>query len=249
MSIKGKFSGNFPSTYDASTLETTWMGSHVQWIDDFLGGFLQKVTAGENTVAPWTTTETNLNLAIGLVADAVNGIAQITIDADDNAEVGFMGWNGQESLSLMQGLIWECRAALHVLPTGAGGELTSVLFGLAGAYNADPDSVDVGAWFRLEGDANIFWESDDDATNDDDNDTGVDAVIDTFHVFKIDATDTSAVRFYIDGVLVGTADMSGLTTTTALVQPVLWALKTKAAANVTVATLYVDYVKVWQKRS
>jgi hypothetical protein len=247
--MKGKYANGIPTVYNPTDLETVPFGAPVQFCDDFLGGFLQKCVANENTVAPWTTTETTLVTAVGLVADAVNGVVQLTIDNADAAKVAFMGWNGQESLSLKQGLIWECRAALHVLPTGAGGELTSVLLGLCGAYNADPDAIDTGAWFRLEGDANILWEADDGTTDDDDNDTGVDAVVDTYHIFRIDATDVSAVKFYIDGELKGTANMSQLTTTTGLVQPMLWAFKTKAAANATVGTLYVDYVRAWQKRS
>lgn len=260
MSTKYKFlNGQSTAFNTALPSEITPVGAPVYFYDDFLGAYFQKYAANENTVAPWVTTETNLNTPIGLVADGVNGVVQITIDADDNAEVGYIGWNGQEALSMNQGLVWEARIAVHTLPTADGAETTDLLWGLSGAYNADPDAVDVNAWFRMVGTAAgstaVVWETDDNVTNDDDNAiSGLTIVADEYHIYRIECTGTVAgddqkATFYVDGSPVGTGTMAGLTAATGLVQPVLWGLKTKTVKNVSVGAIYCDYVKCWQNRT
>lgn len=236
--------------YDLVSHEMLAGSFPVQFADDFLGAHLQKYTSGENTTSPWQTVETNLNTAIGLVTDEVNGVVQLTLDSDDNAEVACLHFGDNECLSIAQGLIFETRLTFHVLPT-TGTETVQAVFGVAGQHNTTPDSVDVHAWFRVESAAQtaLLWETDDNTTNDDDNAAGVTLVADTYHVFRIDCTSVSAVKFYVDDVLVGTADMSDLTTALAKVQPYFCLSKAKSVANTGTGTLYIDYVKAWQNRS
>ena len=115
----------------------------------------------------------------------------------------------------------------------------------------DLDTVDVKAWFRCESPSGsaLLWESDDDTTADEDNATGVTLVAGTYNVFKIDATLAAAVQFFVDGVLVGEADMSGLDGTLAKVQPYFQLSKAKSSANTGVGTMYIDYVRITQNRS
>jgi hypothetical protein len=248
MSTKAEYRSGYLTFFESATPEAGVLPvAPIYLYDDFIGSQLNDYVAADASNAIWTPTNTSTTCA--LVANATNGIATIPVDNTDQAELGMLTFGDQLPFSIKQGLIFETRAALHVLPTGAGGELVSVVFGLASAHNATADSVVTNAWFRLEGDANILWETDDNHTNDDDNDTGVDAVADAYHIFRIDCTDTSAVKFYIDGVLVGTGDMSGLTGAEDKVQPYFRAGKTKAVANASVGTLYLDYVRIWQRRS
>ena len=231
--------------------ETVLRLSPVQFQEDFIGanngaGFPGKYIAAENTTSIWRTVETNLNLAIATVANAANGIVQITADADNNAEQGTIFFNDSLLFNLKQGLIFECRAALHVLPTTVG-ELCSVYMGLASANAAIPNNIAVNAWFRLDGTGAILWESDDATIDDDANATGVTAVADVYHIFRIDFTDWTSPKFYIDGVLVGTANMAALAAPS--IQPFFRVDKQFAAANTSIGTLYLDYVRVWQNRS
>ena len=54
-------------------------------------------------------------------------------------------------------------------------------------------------------------------------------VADTYHVYRIDCTDTSAVKFYVDDTLVGTSDMSTtLSAAEAKVQPYFNVSKAKS---------------------
>ena len=226
--------------------------SPVQFYDDFLGadngaGFPNEYIAGENTTAIWRTVETNLNADIAVVNDAANGIVRIAADVDDNAEEGTIFFNDNLQFRLDQGLIFECRVAMSVLPTNVGGELTSIIFGLASANAALPDDVAVNAWFRLEGTADILWETDDATTDDDDNDTLENAGAGVYDTYRIDCTDWTTPKFYINGALVGTGNMAGLIAPE--VQPFFRVDKQWAAANTSLGALDIDYVRVWQNRT
>jgi len=226
------------------------MADKIEFYDDFLGLLLKKVISAENTTAQWSTVETDINLAPDNVADAVNGVCQLTLDSDDVAQVACLYFGDTEQFVIGQGLIFEARVTLAVLPT-TGTEEVEAAFGLAGEHNADLDTVDIKAWFRSESptETTLLWESDDDTTADEDNDTGVTLVAGTYHVYKIDASDASAVQFYVDDVLVGEADMSDLDATLAKVQPYFQLSKAKSSANTGVATMYIDYVRITQDRS
>lgn len=224
--------------------------SKVDFFDDFLGLHLKKAIAAENTTAQWSTVETDINLAPENVADATNGVVQLTLDSDDIAQVACLYFGDSEQFLIGQGLVFEARVALAVLPT-TGTEEVEAAWGLAGEHNADLDTVDVNAWFRCESPTEtvLLWETDDAVTNDDDNTAGVTLVAGTYHTYKIDASDDSAVQFYVDGVFIAESDMSGLTSTTAKVQPYFQLSKAKSAANTGVATMYIDYVRITQDRT
>jgi hypothetical protein len=74
--------------------------------------------------------------------------------------------------------------------------------------------------------------------------TGVTATAAAYNIYRIDFTTITDVKFYIDGVAVGsgtTFDMS--TGTGVMVQPYLMCYKSGGAG---LGTLYVDYVRMWQ---
>ena len=77
--------------------------------------------------------------------------------------------------------------------------------------------------------------------------TGVTLLNTTWAVFKIDATDVTDVKFYIDGAQVSTKGQVNFaaTGTLAVLQPYLGVYKPSGTG---VATLVTDYVKVWQNR-
>lgn len=254
MSIRCKY--NWRNTgwqvfYDDQTFETLHIHGPIKAVDDdFAAAFLRKYTASENTTSAWNTVETNLNTAIGVVADGVNGVAAIIVDADDNAEVGVLHFGDNECLKLTQGLLFETRLTYAVLPT-TGTETVQSVFGLAGAHNTTPDTIDCNAWFRVESAAQtaLLWETDDNVTNDDDNATSIVLVASTYHIYQIHVVSAAVVNFYVDGVLVGTGSMAGLTAAIGQVQPYFNISKAKSAANTGTGTMYIDYVRVWQNRS
>jgi len=221
----------------------------VYWGDDFLGTVLNKIEVG-NTTALWSTVETNLNAEIEVVADSPNGVVAITLDSDDNAEIGALYLGDQRPFSIKQGLIFEARATFAVLPT-TGTEDVQAVIGLAYDHNATLDSIATNAWFRVESAAQtaLLYESDDTTTDDDDNDAGITLVAGTYNVFKIDCTNIAKVQFSVDGVVVGETDMSDLTDSEAMVQPYFNVSKAVSVNNTGIGTMYIDYVWLSQNRT
>ena len=244
-------STGFPVIYDKATAESILPMFPIVFEDDFLGGdVLFPATGTVEAGTPWSTLIV-ANGVVGKVADGLNGIASLAITNAAAAQIAVLDWNDQESLSLDQGLIFEARVAISVLPTQAVAGTTEIVFGLAGAHNADLDAVDCNAWFRVQHTANtvLLWEVDDNVTDDDDNIcAGITLVAGTYHIYRIDATSIAAVKFYVDGVLVGTGSMAGLLITVGDVQPYFNVSKTNAG-NTGVGTMLVDYVRVFQDRS
>lgn len=248
-SIKSQWINGMQRFY--SGYETVHVNAPIFFKDDFLGSYINKYTANENTTSFWKTTETNLNTAIALSDDVVNGAAAIILDSDNNAEVGALYFGDNLCLSMAQGLVFETRLTYTTLPT-TGTETVQSVFGLASAHNTTLDSIATNAWFRVESAANtaLLWETDNGDTDDDDNATGITLVASTYNTYRIDCTSTSAIKFYVDDVLVGTSDMSTtLSAAEAKVQPYFNVSKAVSSTNTGTGTMLIDYVACWQKRS
>ena len=238
-----KFANGKQVFYDGSNGETIHPMYPVVISDDCLG-------EAYNTTF-WGTTETNHNAAIGLLDDEVNGILQMTLDSDNNAEIAALHFTDNLCLSMLQGLVFEARVAFHVLPT-TGTATVQAVIGLASAHNADLDTIATNAWFRVESAAQtaLLWETDNGDVDDDDNAAGITLVADEYHIYRIDCTNIAAVKFYVDDVLVGTSDMSAtLSASEAKVQPYINISKATAGTSTGIGTIYIDYVKVFQNRS
>ena len=235
---------------NATGLETILPFAPITFYDEFIGNELDKYVSGEDTGAIWKTTETNLNTGIGLVDDGLNGLAQITLDVDDNAEVGALYWGDNVCLDGSLYIVFEARLMFTVLPV-TGTETVQAVWGLAGAHNTVCDSVDNHAWFRVESSANtaLLWETDDNVTNDDDNDASTTLVASTYHVYRIEMLNDGAdVNFYVDGTLVGEGAMAGMTGAYGKFQPYFCLSKAKSSANTGRAIMHIDYVRVWAER-
>lgn len=240
-----RFSNGRQVFYDGSNGETLKAMYPIELYDDFLG-------EAYNTTF-WGTTEvqTGGTLVSGLIDDATNGVMGIGLDATSEAQISALHFGDNLCLSMLQGLIFEARLTFHVLPT-TGTETVQAVFGLASGHNATLDSIATNAWFRVESAANttLLWETDNGDTDDDDNDASTALVADTYNIFRIDCTQTSAVKFYVDETLVGTSDMSTtLSAAEAKVQPYLNVSKAFSAANTGTGTMYIDYIRVFQSRS
>lgn len=241
MGTRGRYVNAMAQRYDGN--EIIDFAAPCVFYDDFIGSKLKVITAGENTVATWTVIETADGVKPAILANASNGIADFLLASTNEAEDSIIYFGDQLPFNLNYGLIFECRACMHTAGTVA---TTKGIIGLASA-TAAPDSTATNLWFQTHGDdLKIYWEADDDVTNDDDNDSGVAWVADTYQTFRIDCTTSTAPLFYIDGVLVGTAATAFVTGTTALVQPYIGLYK---STGTDVPEMYVDYVKIWQRRS
>lgn len=131
---------------------------------------------------------------------------------DNTDEAQYIGLQQNDAVWIdpTKGPIFETRVKLNF-----GGATLSAdqrfVCGLASARDNTLDDVVDHAWFRIEGASlSILYESDDGATDDNANDSGVVLVDDTYVILKIDMSDLSAVAFSINGTEVGTTDMSAI---------------------------------------
>ena len=251
MSTRGKWHDGQLIFYDG--YERVCPIAPVTLYDDFIGFGVDKYVASKNHLSFWGTTETNLNTGIAVAADIPNGVVDIIIDSDDNAEVGLLSGGDQLSFSVKQGVVFETRLTFTTLPTTGTEEVVAV-WGLAGAHNTTGDSVATNLWFRVQSAAQtaLLWEADDGNTDDDDNSASTTLVAGTYNIYRIDCqTPASGIKFYVDDVLVGTTGdfNANLTSGEAKVQPYFCVSKAKAAANTGTGTMRIDYCRVWQARS
>lgn len=225
--------------YQSSTHERFPIAPLV-FYDDFLG----TAVLSDGTVM-WSVVEVALNLAIDPLADTANGVMQLTMDADNNAEDAVLYWGDQKGISLKHGAVFECRARVAVAPTLTG----QIVFGMAGDHHLDKDSVTESAWFKFDGGLAALAETDDTTNDNDDVATGVTVAVGEYRVYRIDFTNLSDVKFYINGVGVATGttfDMSNLSDSEAVMQPYFSIDK---GADTGVGTLWLDYVRIWSNRA
>jgi hypothetical protein len=194
---------------------------------------------------PWTIQDTS---AAGTptkdyVADAAGGVHHCLMAATNEAEVVGYHHGDQRMIDITKAPIIEFRVKFKGTAAAvfAAGERWVV--GLASDYNATFDSTTTLAWFRHEGAGSgraIVIEGDD-GTTDTDDQACVPATSwaeDTFLLLKIDCTTLSAVKFYINGVYVGSVSMPLATGT---VQPV--ALMQKDSGTTT-PDIFIDYCDI-----
>ncbi|HUV84726.1 MAG TPA: hypothetical protein VMV86_03405 [Methanosarcinales archaeon] len=241
MSTKGKFENGIATTYDSVTSETVLKHAPVVLYDDFIASSLVIPAGGAvESGCLWS----KLLVGGGLVAGAAggNGWVECTLAATSEAESAYLYTNDNLQFSVTQGLIFETKLIISVLPTA----VAEVQFGVGCVYGV-PDAMAYSVWFTADGSGEIFCEKDDAAT-DQSVTSGVTVVNTVGHYYKIDMSDVTNIKFYIDGVRVAAATTFGFVATgaNALVQPFLGGYKASGAG---LGTLAIDYVKLWQKRS
>lgn len=192
----------------------------------------------------WDTVQVNLNTAVANVSDAGSYVDMI-VDADSNAEDAVVFFGNNRAFNAKAGLIAEFSVTAQVLPTTG----VAAVWGMCGDHNLDKDTIAENAWFRLQASGALLVESDDTTNNNDDTSTGTTLVAAAEHLYTIDFTDMSSVKFFLDGARVAagtTFDMSNLTDAEAWLQPYFSLDK---ASGTGVGTLRVNHVRLFSKRS
>lgn len=224
--------------YEASGETSDAVGGLV-FFEDFLSDL---PAAGTAINGGMTKVETN---GLGVTSsDQANGVAKFAFDAVAEAATAAL-YLVNAPFDIDQNPVFETKLAVYDIGDDAALDIN---FGLASDTHAtDFDLVAVYAAFHLDGtDLSVLCQSDDGTTTVAATDSTVDLVDDTFAVFKIDATDKTDVKFYIDGsrVLPGTTfDISAYTGT---LTPIVHVEKT---SNDTTADVRVDWIRVRSERA
>jgi len=213
--------------------------------EDFLGeGGLEL----GNTVDRWENVDAG-NATEALLADTETGVYQLALTNTGENQDAVLYWADQTPIDVLNDVQFECRVGFSVLPTGAVSDAVAV-WGMCGDHNLDKDTIVESAWFRLQATGDLLIETDDGATNTDDTDCSELLVAGEYHIYRIDFSDLSDVKFYLDGERVGsgtTHDLSGLSVASGLMQPYFSLDKT--TASTAVGTMEIDYVTIWGARS
>lgn len=240
-SIKCRWTNGFQRFYDRATDETVHVMAQMWFTEDFLGeGGLEL----GNTVDRWEVIDVG-DATEALRADIATGVWRLALTATSEAQDAGLYWGDQTSICVLNDVSFETKIDVAVLPSVSA----TAVWGMAGDHNLDKDTVAEHAWFRLDASGTVKVETDDGTTDTDDTATGITAVAGTANIYRIDFSDLSDVKFYIDGARVAgstTHDLSALTTTTGLMQPYFSVDK---AASVSVGTLDIDYCRIWGRRS
>jgi hypothetical protein len=234
--------------FDGETHEILLATHPVVLFDDFL----HPATDATND---WTETDDSGTSAAGDIVAGVNGLYQIDTGTD-----------ADRFRALSSELCWEaakacgCEVRLGTLTSDAN---LMMVFGFTDAKyeashalaftdlalaQATVDSVaDDAVMFgvRAETNDNIYALSVKANGTPQSTDSGVDLVLTTYHIYRIQLDTDGNARFYIDGVLVA-EHLLAVTTTDDLCFA-FQALITAGAG--TAAFINIDYIKIWQERS
>jgi hypothetical protein len=206
----------------------------VEYFEDFLGAQINTTDGRWKTVDVGDATQ-------GLVADAHGGEVALALAATSEAEDAVLYHGDTKNFDIDSKLIFECRA--KVTTPGSG---VTVVFGVAGDHNLDKDSISQHAWFRLQAGLDLLAESDDGTNDNDDVDTLLNLVSGTYYTFRIDLTDPSDVKFYVDTARLLSTSTFDMSNFSGRLQPYFSVDK---ASGTGTATLTVDWVKLTATRA
>lgn len=229
--------------FDSVSYETLDALFPIKFYDDFLGADVVIPASGSvESGVPWSSKIVGAAPpTVAKTADGVNGFVACSLTSDSQKQDAALHMNDELMFSIAQGAIFEARLALSTLPT----DVAVASFGLWGAWADGGSAYRVG--FEVPATGSVTCESDDNAT-DTAAASSITLVAGAYHIFRIDCTAQSAIRFFIDGaqVCASTTFANAASAANSKCQPHIGLYKASGAGE---GVISLDYVKVWQNRS
>lgn len=246
MATKSKYIGGELVFYGGTSFETEAVMAPLQYREDFLGaGALVVPAAGsaENGVDWVKKIVGAAPPTIAGVANAAGGQIACALTATSEKQDAALYWGDQKGIDVTRAGGFESRVNLAVLPSAAG---VQVVWGLFSNWIDGPDNNTCFLGFGCTANGAVLIKTFDGVTANAIA-TGVSVNAGEFHLYRIDWTDPTDVKFYIDGnqVSANGAVNFAATGTLAVLQPYLAAYKPSGTG---VATLIADFVKIWNGR-
>lgn len=246
MSTQAKWIANILYYFDPSLLyETILSMLPVTFVDDFIGSDVVIPAAGSpESGCKWVKKIVGAGPpTVAVVADGLNGIVACALTSDSQKQSADLYMNDELQFSVKQGLIFEAVITQSVLPTLGAESVIGVVSAWADGY----DAITYSAFFTCDGDGEIICESDDNVT-DASASSGVTVLNTDTVVLKIDCTDITDIKFYVNGnEVAGSTTFSwAASAANSKVQPIAGMYKASGAG---VGTLQVDKIDLGQKRS
>jgi hypothetical protein len=233
--------------FDTTTFEITDINSPLQFDDDFIGaGHTAGIPAAGSPTAGYPWVKKIVGAApptVALVSNAAGGQVACALTATSEKQDAALYWNDSLALDATKGLQWQCRSQLSVLPSAAG---VQSVWGMSSAWIDGPDNASKYIEFGATASGAILLRSQD-GTTQNSIASGVTVLATDFHVYAIDASDVTDIKFFIDGVQVSAtgAIKFAATGASAILQTYASVYK---PSGVGVATLTLDAVSAWNFR-
>ena len=238
--------GNQHEFYDQVTQELVSVLSPLMFDDDFIGaGHNAGVPAAGTPTAgyPWVKKIVGVGPpTVALVSNAAGGQMACALAATSEKEDAALYWNDNLSLDATKGLIWSSRVALSVLPQA----LVQMVWGVQSAWIDGPDNASFYVGFGVLANGTVLMRSKDGVTTNAIA-TGVTVNAGDFHNYRIDLTEVTDVKFFIDGAIQNTPGQIKFAATgaNAILQTYLSAYK---ASGTSLGTLVADAVMAFNFR-
>lgn len=224
---------------DESTYELSGMIQPVMLYDDFIGAGPALATTA-TLGSPWLSKIVGAAPPTGgPVANAAGGVISLALTSASQKQDTVLYMGDYLQFDATKGLVFEARVAFHALPTTS----VQAVWGIQSAWVDGPDSVSYYLQFAASASGAVLVRKKDGVATTSAS-SGVTVVADAYHLYRIDCTDITKVRFLIDGALVGTANFAA-TGANAVLQPYFSMYK---ASGTGVGTMYIDSVRLGANR-
>lgn len=244
MNTRARTVAGVETFYDSLTFETVMPMSPLFFEDDFLGARGTVIPTSATAGEPWVskTVKSAGTPTVTAVANAAGGQVACALDATSEKQDAILYFGDCKGLDVTKALVYEARIALSVLPSAAS---VQTVFGLSSSWIDGPDNGAAYLEFGATANGAINCRSQD-GTTQNSLSSGIVVTAGAFHLYRIDATDPTNVRFYIDGVDVTPSTIAfAATGASAILQPYVSVYKPSGTG---VATTAVDVVKIWTNR-
>lgn len=247
MATKSRYNAGVLSHFDSASFETLNTMHPLIYRDDFVGaGSLVVPAAGSaESGADWVKKIVGAAPpTVAGVASGIGGQVACTLTSTSEKQDAVLYWGDQKGLDATKGLIFEARVQLSVLPSAAG---VQAVWGVASNWIDGPDNNTCYLEFGATANGAVLVRSFDGTTTKSVA-SGVTLLTTDWATCRIDASDVTDVKYFINGAQVSTTGLVNFaaTGTLAVLQPYLAMYK---ASGTGVGTLTADYVKAGMNRS
>ncbi|NVO13893.1 MAG: hypothetical protein HXX10_07640 [Rhodoplanes sp.] len=246
MSTRSKYNAGTLVFFDpAQNYENVLPVSPFYYEDDFVGAGKQAFATTGTQGLDW------IKKIVGAapptlagVANAAGGQVQAALTSTSEKQEATLYWADNLQIDMTKGACFEARVKLPVLPSIAG---VQAVWGLSSAWADGPDNASYYAEFGVNGSGALLLRSRDGVTTNS-KATATTLLATDWHIFRMDATDVTDVKFFVDGVQqnVNNGLAFAATGANAILQPYFGVYK---ASGVGVGTLLVDYIRLWSNRT
>ena len=243
---KGRYDGGMPVVYDPQTGEVVNASAPVFFYDDFLGAGHTAIPTTVSSGSNWCAkiVKSAGNVTVGAVANGQTGQVALVTDATNEKQDAVLYCFDQRAYTVNIGLVYETRIQLGTIPTTG----TKAVFGIAAAWADGQNNIAQYLRFAVNGNGTLLCETQDGTTQLSVSSGVTIGTNSEWHVLRIDASDVTSIKFFIDGNPVATSTTFPFAATGANAQVQPYASVYKVSGT-SVGTVNLDYVAIWQNRA